>query len=77
MRLKAVFIISLCALNLAACQTSDIGTVTGGLLGAGAGGFAVNKFLGKGRGKTFATAGGVAAVLLGSAGFLMWIGGRF
>jgi len=73
MRLKAVFIISLCALDRAACQTSDIGTVTGGLLGAGA----ANKFLGKGRGKTFATAGGVAAVLFGSAGFLMWIGGRF
>jgi uncharacterized protein YcfJ len=61
-----IALISTLVLSLGACQTNQIGTTVGGLLGAAGGGFAANKFIGQGQGKMVAAAGGaVGGALLG------------
>lgn len=59
MRKSMIAAVAVLGLSVSACQTSQVGTTVGGLLGAAGGGFAANKFIGKGNGKKLATAGGV------------------
>jgi uncharacterized protein YcfJ len=61
-----IALISTLVLSLGACQTNQIGTTVGGLLGAAGGGYAAHKFIGQGQGKMVAAAGGaVGGALLG------------
>jgi outer membrane lipoprotein SlyB len=61
-----IALISALALSLGACQTNQIGTGLGALVGGAGGGYAAHKFLGQGQGKMVAAAGGaVGGALLG------------
>jgi len=59
MRKSMIAAVAVLGLSVSACQTTDVGTTVGGLLGAAGGGLAANKFIGKGQGKKLATVGGV------------------
>ena len=59
MRKSMIAVVAVLGLSVSACQTTDVGTTVGGLLGAAGGGLAANKFIGKGQGKKLATVGGV------------------
>jgi len=59
MRKSMIAAVAVLGLSVSACQTTDVGTTVGGLLGAAGGGLAANKFIGKGQGKKLATAAGV------------------
>ena len=61
-----IALISTLVLSLGACQTNQIGTGIGALVGGAGGGYAAHKFLGQGQGKMVAAAGGaVGGALLG------------
>jgi uncharacterized protein YcfJ len=61
-----IALISTLGLSLGACQTNQIGTGIGALVGGAGGGYAAHKFLGQGQGKMVAAAGGaVGGALLG------------
>ena len=61
-----IALISTLVLSLGACQTNQIGTGIGALVGGAGGGYAAHKFIGQGQGKMVAAAGGaVGGALLG------------
>ena len=61
-----IALISTLVLSLGACQTNQIGTGIGALVGGAGGGYAAHNFLGQGQGKMVAAAGGaVGGALLG------------